>query len=29
MPATNPTAVGGSAELYLPEFHVPTELYRG
>ena len=29
MPVTNPTAVGGSAELYRPEYHVPTELHRG
>ena len=29
MPSSNSTAVGGSAELYLPEFHVPPELYRG
>jgi histidinol-phosphate aminotransferase len=29
MPSTNSTAVGGSAELYMPEYHVPTELYRG
>jgi histidinol-phosphate aminotransferase len=26
---TPPSAVNGAAELHLPEYHVPTELYRG